>query len=172
MLEAPIGRINPFESAVQEWRQRAVSSEAKVTELQLKVSMLRDKVDSLNKTLRTESMKRARHPQAPLVLSSQDEAGKRVLICSLEENGNNHLDGTDAGLIGGGKYLHRQQNLAVSSLRYGNSTTKQNHAKAMFALNFASTLSLGKQIDFRVTQIATTMKCATGLCVRHCYDLL
>lgn len=69
---------------VQEWRQRALSSEGKATELQIKVSMLRDEIDSLNMVLGTEP-RRAKHP-VTLVPSSQNETEKRVLICSLKEN--------------------------------------------------------------------------------------
>ncbi|KAK4780096.1 hypothetical protein SAY87_016202 [Trapa incisa] len=121
-------------SAVQEWRQRAVSWEAKATELQLKVSMLRDEVHRLNKALGTTESMGARHLQ-PQVLSSQEEAEKRVLICSLKEN--DHLGSADA-CVDRRKKLHSciGSRIRRSPLRDIGNSIRQNHGKAVFSLGY------------------------------------
>lgn len=62
--------------------------------------MLRDEIDSLNKVLRTESV-RAKCPLPP-VPNSPDEAEKRVLICSVKENHQGGV-GVEAGVSGIGR---------------------------------------------------------------------
>ncbi|OWM69179.1 uncharacterized protein LOC116210392 [Punica granatum] len=124
-------------SAVQQWRQRALSSEAKVTELQLKVSLLRDEIDSLKKDLSTQSM--SRRNSLPLAPSPRNETEKRVLVCSLKEN---HQNGLAVGFSGidRRRKVHscsssrRDSDLKKSPLRdIGNSS--QQNAKLIFPLS-------------------------------------
>ncbi|BFG29975.1 hypothetical protein CerSpe_162490 [Prunus speciosa] len=72
--------IQSLQSVVQEWKQKAVSSESKAKELQAQVSMLHGELDRLRK----EAMKANGSPLIPR--DPQNEMEKHVLICHLKEN--------------------------------------------------------------------------------------
>lgn len=69
---------------MQEWRQKAVSSEAKANELQAQVSFLRKEIEWLKKDQVTEPPRGRSSP--PLAADAHKETEKRVLVCRLKEN--------------------------------------------------------------------------------------
>ncbi|KAE8691685.1 hypothetical protein F3Y22_tig00110885pilonHSYRG00074 [Hibiscus syriacus] len=85
-------RIRSLQSAVKEWRQKALSSEAEAKELRAQVYVLRQEVERLRqererKTARTRIA-------SPINREAQSETEKRVLVCRLKED-----DPCTAGLI-------------------------------------------------------------------------
>ncbi|KAK4741982.1 hypothetical protein SAY87_025570 [Trapa incisa] len=88
-------------SSVQEWRQRALLSEAKAKELRLEMSTLRDQMGALKKNdlMLSHAAMAGESPLPPLVTAgSRNEAENRpVLTCSPKEN---HHNGDEAALLG------------------------------------------------------------------------
>ncbi|XP_024160532.1 myosin-14 isoform X1 [Rosa chinensis] len=75
--------IQSLSSSVQEWRQKAVSSESKARGLQEQVSSLHAELNSLRKC---ENTKVKKENCSPNPWDLQTEMEKRVLICHLKEN--------------------------------------------------------------------------------------
>nr|XP_011459502.1 PREDICTED: cingulin isoform X2 [Fragaria vesca subsp. vesca] len=75
--------IQSLTSTVQEWREKAVSSESKARGLQEQVSSLHVELNSLRKGEKTKLKKENRSPNP---WDPQNEMEKRVLICHLKEN--------------------------------------------------------------------------------------
>ncbi|XP_050138336.1 uncharacterized protein LOC126614732 [Malus sylvestris] len=84
-------QIQSLRSAVQEWRQKAISSESKGRELQVHVSTLQGELDRLRKEESTRLMKSNGSPLIPR--NPHNEMEKRVLICHLKENQRTKEDG-------------------------------------------------------------------------------
>ncbi|KAI5334476.1 hypothetical protein L3X38_024609 [Prunus dulcis] len=76
--------IQSLQSVVQEWKQKAVSSESKAKELQAQVSMLHGELDRFRKEASIRAMKANGSPLIPR--DPQNEMEKHVLICHLKEN--------------------------------------------------------------------------------------
>ncbi|TXG73285.1 hypothetical protein EZV62_001864 [Acer yangbiense] len=85
-------QIQSLCSSVQEWRQKTVSSETKVNELQAQVTVLQKEIEWLRKEQYTGAS-RAKI-SSPLAREPQNEMEKRVLICRLKEN---HCHANDSG---------------------------------------------------------------------------
>ncbi|KAL5831902.1 hypothetical protein ACOSQ4_017256 [Xanthoceras sorbifolium] len=77
-------QIQSLCSAVQEWRQKALSSETKVNELQAQVTVLQKEIECLRKEQDTGASRATN--SSPLARQAQNEMEKRVLICRLKEN--------------------------------------------------------------------------------------
>lgn len=71
---------------MQEWREKAVSSESKARGLQEQVSSLHAELNSLRKGEKTKLKEENRSPASPNPRDPQNEMEKRVLICHLKEN--------------------------------------------------------------------------------------
>lgn len=71
-------------SQVQEWRQRAVSSESKTNELEAKISVLYGDLESLRKEKNAVQGTKC----SPIPLDSQNELEKRIVVCCSKENNN------------------------------------------------------------------------------------
>lgn len=77
-------QIQSLLTAVQEWKQKALSSETKANELQAQVTLLRKEIEWLKQEQATEATKpKASHSPAA---DAQNETEKRVLVCHLKEN--------------------------------------------------------------------------------------
>ncbi|KAG7947912.1 hypothetical protein I3843_14G118800 [Carya illinoinensis] len=73
-------QIQTLHSTVQEWRQKAMSSESKSNELQLQMSEIRRELERMRKEQNSEV-------GAPRIAQdAQNETEKRVLVCRLKEN--------------------------------------------------------------------------------------
>ncbi|XP_050370373.1 uncharacterized protein LOC126788426 isoform X2 [Argentina anserina] len=75
--------IQSLTSSVQEWKQKAVSSECKARALQEQVSSLHGELNTLSKVEKTKVKMGNRSPNPR---DDQNEMEKRVLICHLKEN--------------------------------------------------------------------------------------
>ncbi|KAG2674871.1 hypothetical protein I3760_13G157800 [Carya illinoinensis] len=73
-------QIQSLCSTVQEWRQKALSSESKASELQVQMSELRQELEWMRK--QQNSVIRA----PKIAQNAQNETEKRVLVCRLKEN--------------------------------------------------------------------------------------
>lgn len=69
-------------SQVQEWRQRALSSESKTNELEAKISVLSGDLERLRKEQNALRATKC----SPIPLDTQNELEKRVVVCSSKEN--------------------------------------------------------------------------------------
>ncbi|XP_043693756.1 myosin-2 [Telopea speciosissima] len=88
-------RIRSLHSTAHEWKQKALSSENMVTELQKKISELRVEVERLRTEQQQKEHSRTRG-MPPLPRDSQkEEKEKRVLICRLKEN--HHIGSCNVG---------------------------------------------------------------------------
>ncbi|KAJ6964534.1 hypothetical protein NC652_002704 [Populus alba x Populus x berolinensis] len=76
--------IQSLNSAVQEWRQKALSSEAKENELQNQVAVLHVELERLGKASAKETSRSKNLPS----VEAPNETEKRVLVCRLKENCN------------------------------------------------------------------------------------
>ncbi|XP_011025550.1 PREDICTED: myosin-8-like isoform X2 [Populus euphratica] len=83
-------QIQSLNSAVQEWRQKALSSEAKANELQSQVAVLQVELERLRKE-RVEETSRSKNLPS-VSLEAPNETQKRVLVCRLKENRNTNDD--------------------------------------------------------------------------------
>ncbi|XVF47372.1 hypothetical protein PTKIN_Ptkin03bG0103800 [Pterospermum kingtungense] len=86
-------QIQSVKSAVQEWRQKALSYEAKGDELQTQISLLYEEIERLRKE-RDRKVVRARN-SSPINKEAQNETEKRVLVCRLKENRCANNDGSN-----------------------------------------------------------------------------
>ncbi|KAM1342871.1 hypothetical protein ACFX2F_007134 [Malus domestica] len=77
-------QIQSLCSAVQEWRQKAVSAVSKTRELQAQLSTLHGELDRLRNEESTRVMRANSSPLIPR--NPQNVMEKRVLICHLKEN--------------------------------------------------------------------------------------
>ncbi|EEF48895.1 centrosome-associated protein CEP250 isoform X2 [Ricinus communis] len=85
-------QIQSLQSAVKEWKLKALSSESKASELQAQASMLSAELEGLKKE---KAKERSRSKNlAPNSYDSPNEMEKRVLVCRLKEN---HHHGKDDG---------------------------------------------------------------------------
>ncbi|CAL0334252.1 unnamed protein product [Lupinus luteus] len=75
-------QIQSLHNAVREWRQRAVSSESKTNELEAKLSMLSNELESLRKE--TNAVQGT--TMSPIPLDTQNELEKRIVVCCSKEN--------------------------------------------------------------------------------------
>ncbi|OIW05588.1 hypothetical protein TanjilG_23374 [Lupinus angustifolius] len=75
-------QIQSLHNAVQEWRQRAVSSESKAKELEAKLSMLSGELESLRK----EKNAVQGTTMSPIPPDTQNELEKRIVVCCSKEN--------------------------------------------------------------------------------------
>lgn len=76
-------QVQTLHNAVQEWRQRAISSESKANELEAKFSMLRLELEMLKKEQNAD----VQRPKSPVTLSdTQNELEKRIVVCCTKEN--------------------------------------------------------------------------------------
>lgn len=66
---------------MQEWRQKALSSENKANELQGEMSELRGELEATKKEQKSEVIRALGNTQ-----DAQNEMEKRVLVCRLKEN--------------------------------------------------------------------------------------
>lgn len=80
--------IQSLNSAVQEWRQKALSSEAKENELQNQVAVLHVELERLGKASAKETSRSKNLPS----VEAPNETEKRVLVCRLKENCNTNDD--------------------------------------------------------------------------------
>ncbi|XP_028790050.1 uncharacterized protein LOC114746031 [Neltuma alba] len=79
-------QIQTLHNAVQEWRQRAFSSESKANELEAKMSLLRHELE----VLKMEQNADVQGTKCPMNLSdSQTELEKRIVVCCTKENSHN-----------------------------------------------------------------------------------
>ena len=70
---------------VQEWRQKAISSESKANQLEVQMYFLQNEIERLRKE--EEKTDETRAKGSPLTaMDGQREMEKRVLICRLKEN--------------------------------------------------------------------------------------
>ncbi|PNT19693.1 hypothetical protein POPTR_009G052400v4 [Populus trichocarpa] len=83
-------QIQSLNSAVQEWRQKALSSEAKANELQNQVAVLQEELERLRKERVKETSRSKNLPS--ISLEAPNETEKRVLVCRLKENRNTNDD--------------------------------------------------------------------------------
>ncbi|KAE8728377.1 Myosin-related isoform 2 [Hibiscus syriacus] len=90
-------RIQSLQSAVKEWRQRALSSEAKANELQAQIYVLRQEVERLIRE-RDRKVVRARIT-SPIYKEKQNETEKWVLVCRLKEDERRKPQTCTAGLL-------------------------------------------------------------------------
>lgn len=86
-------QIQSLFSAEQECREKALSYENKVRELQAQISVLNGELERLRTEHDTE-VKTAKGLSPPISRETQIEKEKRVLICRLKEN---HQAGSDNG---------------------------------------------------------------------------
>lgn len=124
---------------VQEWRQKAISSESKGRELQVQVSTLHGELDRLRKE---ESTRLTKANGSPLISRNpQNETEKRVLICHMKENQRTKEDGRKQweGLTEGRKqpdtYINRTPNAPKRTpfQNIGNSSfSARQNGKAVF----------------------------------------
>ncbi|GMJ07085.1 hypothetical protein like AT1G51405 [Hibiscus trionum] len=77
-------QIQSLQSAVKEWRQKGLASEAKANELQAQIYVLRQEVERLMQE-RDGKIVRARIA-SPMNQEAQNETEKRVLVCRLKED--------------------------------------------------------------------------------------
>ncbi|KAL9458717.1 hypothetical protein AB3S75_007563 [Citrus x aurantiifolia] len=77
-------QIQSLLTAVQEWKQKAISSETKANELQAQVTLLRKEIEWLKQEQAAEAS-RAKASPSPSA-DAQNETEKRVLVCHLKEN--------------------------------------------------------------------------------------
>ncbi|XP_023914230.1 uncharacterized protein LOC112025774 isoform X1 [Quercus suber] len=85
-------QIQSLHSAVQEWRQKAQSSESKANELQAQMSVLHGELERMRKEQNTVVTRTKSSPG--ITQDAQNEMEKRVLVCRLKEN---HLADDNAG---------------------------------------------------------------------------
>ncbi|XP_030951823.1 uncharacterized protein LOC115975244 isoform X2 [Quercus lobata] len=85
-------QIQSLHSAVQEWRQKAQSSESKANELQAQMSVLHGELERMRKEQNTVVTRTKNSPG--ITQDAQNEMEKRVLVCRLKEN---HLADDNAG---------------------------------------------------------------------------
>ncbi|CAK7331084.1 unnamed protein product [Dovyalis caffra] len=83
-------QVQSLNSAVQEWRQKALSSEAKENELRNQVAVLQVELERLRKE-RARAASRSKN-LPPVSLEALNETEKRVLVCRLKENRNTNDD--------------------------------------------------------------------------------
>ena len=76
---------------MKEWRQKALSFEAKANELHAQISVLHDEIERLRKE-RDRKIVRARNI-SPINQEAHKETEKRVLVCRLKENHCVNADG-------------------------------------------------------------------------------
>ncbi|KAF7831879.1 myosin-10 isoform X3 [Senna tora] len=81
-------QIQTLHNAVQEWKQRALSSETKTNELEAKLSVLRLDLETLRKDHNTD-VQPAKY--SPVSSETQTELEKRILVCYSKEN-NSHTN--------------------------------------------------------------------------------
>ncbi|GMJ15533.1 hypothetical protein like AT1G51405 [Hibiscus trionum] len=116
-------RIQSLQSAVNEWKQKATSSEAKANELQARTSVLHDEVERLRNE-RDRKPVRARNT-SPINQEVQNETEKRVLVCRLKENRCANGDGfkvqtcSAAGLLPRRSPLREIGNLSALMKQHG-----------------------------------------------------
>lgn len=72
---------------VQEWRERALSSESKKNELEVKLSMLHGDLERL----KNEQNIVKETKSSPIPLDTPNEFEKRIVVCSSKENSNNNV---------------------------------------------------------------------------------
>ncbi|KAK9273940.1 hypothetical protein L1049_018752 [Liquidambar formosana] len=77
-------QIQSLSSTVKEWKQKALSSEAKANKLQAQISVLTVELERLKADENTEVTRTKCLP--PIHPDAQSEKEKRVLICRLKEN--------------------------------------------------------------------------------------
>ncbi|XP_075634749.1 uncharacterized protein LOC142607207 isoform X2 [Castanea sativa] len=77
-------QIQSLHSAVQEWRQKAQSSESKANELQAQMSVLHGELERMRKEQNSVVTRTKSSPG--ITQDAQNEMEKRVLVCRLKEN--------------------------------------------------------------------------------------
>ncbi|GMI84143.1 hypothetical protein like AT1G51405 [Hibiscus trionum] len=96
-------RIRSLQSAAKEWKQKAISSEAKANALRARISVLHEEIERLRNE-RDSKTSRAGNA-SPINQDVQNETEKRVLVCRVKENRCANDDGckaqtcTAAGLL-------------------------------------------------------------------------
>ena len=93
-----------FRFKVQEWRQKAISSENKANQLEAQMYFLRKELERARKEERPDET-RAKSSPPRMAVDGQHEMEKRVLICRLKENRNNNIN----------HYNHRQAQASAQS---------------------------------------------------------
>jgi len=69
---------------VQEWKEKADSSESKTKELEAELSMVRDDLERLKKEQNVVKGTKC----LPIPVDTQNELEKRIVVCSSKKNGN------------------------------------------------------------------------------------
>ncbi|KAK7312165.1 hypothetical protein VNO77_35826 [Canavalia gladiata] len=77
-------QVQSLQDAVQEWRQRALSSEGKTNELEAKLSVVCGDLEKLRKEQNATQGTKC----SPIPLDSQNELEKRIVVCCSKENNN------------------------------------------------------------------------------------
>ncbi|KAL4295949.1 hypothetical protein GQ457_12G026190 [Hibiscus cannabinus] len=77
-------QIQSLQSAVKEWRQKGLSSEAKANELQAQIYVLRQEVERLMQERDRKTV--AARIASPINQEAKNETEKRVLVCRLKED--------------------------------------------------------------------------------------
>ncbi|XP_050223505.1 uncharacterized protein LOC126673408 isoform X2 [Mercurialis annua] len=144
-------QIQILQSDVQEWKLRALSSEAKANELQPQVSTLRDELEGLKKE-KTRVRSKNSSPNSP------NEMEKRVLVCRLKENHHHHphhRHNNDNDKITGKKKANECSNAAKRSPfreMNGNSSSPvlplvRQNSRAVFPLHCSMPSTNGKSFE-------------------------
>lgn len=146
-------QIKSLRSAVQEWRQKALSSEIKTNELQAELSVLHGEYERLRKD--PNSMGSAKSSSL-MSGETQSEKEKRVLICRLKENhcakNNGYKKKESIDEIGGRKAQACTSGLVAPSKRSplkdieNVSTTIMQNSNALFPLHYRQEVLRGGQV--------------------------
>ncbi|XP_062084040.1 uncharacterized protein LOC133790422 [Humulus lupulus] len=134
-------QMHSLNSSVQEWRQKAISSENKANQLEAQMYYLRKELERSKKELEKVHDRRDKGSSPLITVDGQHEMEKRVLICRLKEN--NHHWQKEAPTSSDGRRISQKWNnngfvaLERSPLRdIGNnscaSVKQQNHSRVIF----------------------------------------
>ncbi|TKY67830.1 Myosin-related isoform 1 [Spatholobus suberectus] len=77
-------QIQSLHNAVQEWKQKALSSESKTNELEAELSTLRGDLERLRKEQNAVKGTKC----SPIPVDTQNELEKRIVVCCSKENNN------------------------------------------------------------------------------------
>ncbi|KAI4306721.1 hypothetical protein L6164_029975 [Bauhinia variegata] len=131
-------QINSLNIAVQEWRERALSSEDKTNKLQAELSMLRGDLEMSRKEQNLDSQRNICSPNSS---DMQNELEKRVLVCCMKENNHTIDNKQNEKLKDGERIVHPTVGSIMASKRspfrdIGNTSLliRQN-GKAVFPLH-------------------------------------
>ncbi|KAF4391140.1 hypothetical protein F8388_009562 [Cannabis sativa] len=83
-------QMHSLNSSVQDWRQKAISSENKANQLEAQMYYLRKELDRSKKELEKVHERRDKGSSPAIPVDGQHEMEKRVLICRLKENNSHH----------------------------------------------------------------------------------